>query len=64
MTEYELRKNYLSIKLYNESKSLVGEVKINLYLISTGPYHQDFAVPFKNQKQGRISFDLKISQEI
>lgn len=35
---------------------------MNLYLISTGPYHQDFAVNLKKEEKTRISFDMKISQ--
>jgi hypothetical protein len=42
----------------------VGSLKINLYLICTGPYHQDFMMEFKNGKIGRISFDFKVSQLI
>jgi hypothetical protein len=64
MTEYELRKKFLSINFYTHNKEEVGSMKINLYLISTGPYHQDFLINFKNKKSGRISFDLKLSQII
>jgi len=42
----------------------VAKVKINLYLITTGPYYHDFELKFPNGKAGRISFDLKISQII
>lgn len=39
-------------------------LKINLFVICTGPYHQDFFLEFKNGKSGRISFDFKVSQLI
>lgn len=64
MTEYELRKSYLEVSLMNQNKEVVGVIKLNLFLIVTGPFHQDFAIQFKNEKYGRISFDLKISQII
>ena len=35
-----------------------------MYIISTGPYHQDFIINFNNNKNGRISFDFKVSQLI
>jgi|LakMenEpi03Aug12_release.lakeMendotaPanAssembly.Ray.scaffolds.fasta_scaffold252189_1 hypothetical protein len=64
MTEYELRKNFLEVTIRNENKKIVGKVSINLFLITTGPFHQDFELVFANGKIGRISFDLKISQII
>lgn len=64
MTEYELRKNFLEVQIRNENKDLAGSIKINLFLITTGPFHQNFEVEYKNGKKGRISFDLKISQII
>lgn len=64
MTEYELRKNCIEVSITNERREIVGRVRINLFLITTGPYHQDFAVEFSNGVLGRISFDLKISQII
>jgi hypothetical protein len=42
----------------------VGTIKVNLYLISTGPYHQNFAILQKNGENSRIYFDFKISQII
>ena len=58
MTEYELRKNFLEVTIRNENKKIVGKVSINLFLITTGPFHQDFELVFANGKIGRISFDL------
>ena len=52
------------MSILNEKNEQVSTVKINLFLITTGPYHQDFALHFRNNKIGRISFDLKISQII
>ena len=62
MTEYELRKQFLEVSIQREDGDQVGTVKINLFLIATGPFHQDFALNFPSQKVGRISFDLKLSQ--
>jgi hypothetical protein len=64
MTEYELRKQFLEVAILKEDGEQVGSIKINLFLIATGPFHQDFAIHFPQQKVGRISFDLKISQII
>jgi hypothetical protein len=64
MTEYELRTNVLEVGIAEEGGQRVGGVRINLFLITTGPFHQDFAVEFANGRTGRISFDLKISQII
>ena len=62
MTEYELRKQFLEVSILKEDGEQVGSIKINLFLIATGPFHQDFALVFPLQKTGRISFDLKMSQ--
>lgn len=64
MTEYELRKQFLEVAVLKEDSQQVARIKINLFLITTGPFHQDFAIHFPNGKTGRISFDLKISQII
>jgi hypothetical protein len=64
MTEYELRKQFLEIGVENERQEQVATVKINLYLIITGPYYHDFELRFPNGRTGRITFDLKISQII
>lgn len=39
-------------------------MKINLYLLATGPYHQDFAVLLGKEKGARLSFNLKIAQRV
>ena len=67
MTEYELRKTFLKVELVNqqeEVKNVVGFIQINMYLISTGPYHQDFSIKLRNGEKARISFDMKVSQII
>jgi len=33
-----------------------------LYLLATGPYHQDFSIPLPNAPGARLSFNLKIAQ--
>jgi hypothetical protein len=40
----------------------LGSLKINLFLLSTGPYHQDFCLPLPKAMSTRIAFNLKISQ--
>jgi hypothetical protein len=64
MTEYELRKQFLEVSILRGDGEVVASIKINLFLIATGPFHQDFALSFPSQRTGRISFDLKISQII
>lgn len=46
------------------AKKQVGVITINLYTISIGPYHQDFAIKFENNRKGRISFDFRVNQII
>jgi hypothetical protein len=50
--------------LQDGSENAIGTLKLNLYLVSTGPYHQNFAINLKNGETSRIYFDLKISQII
>ena len=47
MTEYELRKSFVKITFIEQDQKEVGEISINLYLISNGPYHQDYGVKLK-----------------
>lgn len=63
-TDYEIRTSFLIVQLTDETENIVASLRINLYLISVGPYHQDFMLEFKNSKIGRISFDFKVSQLI
>jgi len=63
-TDYEIRTSFLIVQLTDETENIVASLRINLYLISVGPYHQDFMLEFKNGKIGRISFDFKVSQLI
>ncbi len=46
----------------DDKNNLIGNLKINLYLLATGPYHQDFALDFPKAEGARISFNLKIAQ--
>lgn len=57
-----MRKSFIKIILNDEKENIVGELQVNLYLISTGPYHQDFAINSKKKCKTRVSFDFKISQ--
>lgn len=52
------------LSFFNEEQHLLGTLKINLYLLATGPYHQDFSVALEKAENARISFNLKIAQEI
>lgn len=62
MNEYEMRKRFLDISFIDSNKKVVGKLKINLYIIANGPYHQDFPINLENNREARISFNLKISQ--
>ena len=42
----------------------IGKLKINLYHLATGPYHQDFLLPLPESEGTRVSFNLKIAQEV
>jgi hypothetical protein len=42
--------------------TVIGTLKINMYLICVGPYHLDFEIPMNIPSRPRISFDFKISQ--
>lgn len=44
--------------------NVLGSLKINMYLISVGPYHLDFEIPMNAANKPRISFDFKISQVV
>ena len=48
----------------DDNKKDIGHIRINLYLLATGPYHQDFSIPVAQAKGARISFDVKISQRV
>lgn len=43
---------------------MIGSLKINLYHLATGPYHQDFALPLPKASGTRLSFNLKIAQRV
>lgn len=47
--------------MFNESRIKATSLSLNLYFISTGPYHQDFPLRF-DKKSARISLDVRISQ--
>lgn len=64
ITEYEMRKKFLVINFFDKEKAEVGSLKINLYLLANGPFHQDFAINLKDDPAARLSFNLKIAQII
>lgn len=43
------------------SEVKVAEVKLNLFLIATGPFHLDFPLKYTNKAEGRFSLDVRIS---
>jgi hypothetical protein len=44
-TEYNLRHSFFMASVKNLEGMQLGHLRINLYLLATGPYHQDFALP-------------------
>jgi len=64
LNEYQLRKRSLVVNVYSETRAKAAILRLNLYQISVGPYHQDFQVNFSNGCLARISLDVKISQLI
>ena len=63
-SEYDLRKDFMTIHFFDDQTHKIGSLKINLYLLATGPYHQDFAVPLEKASNARLSFNLKIAQVV
>lgn len=61
MDELQLRKTFLHVYV-NHEEDRVGDIRFNLYLIATGPYHLDFPVKYTNKTVGRICVDVRISQ--
>ena len=61
---YELRKNFATVGICDPEGKQVSSIKINMYLLATGPFHQDFAVPLPDAPHARLSFDLRISQSV
>ena len=59
-----MRKKFLIITFIDKTGLEVGTLKINLYLLATGPFHQDFALKLANDPTARLSFNLKIAQMI
>lgn len=62
-TEYEIRKQFVHINVL-DNKKVIGELKVNLYLLATGPYHQDFLMPLPESEGTRVSFNMKVAQEV
>jgi hypothetical protein len=63
-TIYQMYKKFLVISLVDNENSVIGHIKINLYLLATGPYHQDFAIPLPKCPGTRLSFNIKIAQRL
>lgn len=59
-----MRKKFLAITFYDRNSVEVGELRVNLYLLANGPFHQDFAINLKDDPAARVSFNLKIAQII
>jgi len=59
-----MRKKFLVLSVIEEPTKIIGTLKINLYQLATGPYHQDFSVPLPKAPGARLSFNLKVAQMI
>ena len=62
---YQIRKKQLRITLIDNKEKPLYTMKLNLYKLMTGPFHNDFKIKTNWTdcvEQGRIIFDLKISQ--
>lgn len=63
-TLFEMRQKFITIAITDELNKSIGNLKINLYLLATGPYHQDFAISLPKAPGARLSFNLKIAQMV
>lgn len=61
-TLFEMRQKFIAIAVIDDQNKPIGSLKINLFLLASGPYHQDFAIPLPKAPGARISFNLKIAQ--
>jgi hypothetical protein len=64
MTEYELRNHFLLVEAIDLRGEKVAGLKMNMFTLWTGPYHQDFALKIGKSGNCRISFNAKISQGV
>ena len=62
-TAYELRCKFLIVEALDEKGKIISSMKINLFMIATGPYHHDFSFNI-GKTPARLQFDFKISQYI
>lgn len=61
-TLLQIRQKFIAIAVTDDQNKPIGTLRINLYLLATGPYHQDFAIPLPKAPGARLSFNLKIAQ--
>jgi len=54
---------FLTIEVFDEINKKVNELRVNLFRIATGPFHQDFDI-LGVRPDVRLQFDLKISQYV
>jgi len=59
-----MRRTFVTIEVSDKFKNVIGNLRINMYVIWTGPYHLDFKMELPKAKLCRISLDFKISQNI
>ncbi len=59
-----MKQKFVNISFVDDQNKSIATLKINLYLLATGPYHQDFAIPLPKAQGARISFNLKIAQMV
>lgn len=65
LTEYQLRKAFLTMSVFAVLQSgdlKVSEIKFNLYMVATGPYHHDFPIRYANKSEGRLSVDIRMAE--
>lgn len=55
---------FLKVEAINIKKEIVGSLKMNMFTLWVGPYHQDFKLDTVNGRNCRISFNFKMSQGI
>lgn len=59
-----MRQKFVVLTFFDRNSLEVGNLKINLYILATGPFHQDFAINLKDDPAARVSLNLKIAQII
>lgn len=56
--------SYFSVNLINEKKKVIGRMNIPFYTLAKGTLLNNFPFESKKSYQGRLEFQMKISQKI